>query len=58
MSDQVLELAGVTKRYGDFTAVKDVSFVAPRGKIVGLLGPNGAGKTSTLRMILGITSPT
>lgn len=58
MSDQVLELAGVTKRYGDFTAVKDVSFVAPRGKIVGLLGPNGAGKTSTLRMILGITNPT
>jgi ABC-2 type transport system ATP-binding protein len=57
MGDAVLELSGVTKRYGDFPAVDRVSFAAPKGKIVGLLGPNGAGKTSTLRMILGITPP-
>ena len=57
MGDAVLELSGVTKRYGDFLAVDGVSFGAPRGRILGLLGPNGAGKTSTLRMILGITPP-
>ena len=57
MGDAVLELDGVTKRYGGFLAVDRVSFGAPRGKILGLLGPNGAGKTSTLRMILGITAP-
>jgi ABC-2 type transport system ATP-binding protein len=58
MENPVLELKGVTKRYGDFTAVNAVSFIAPEGRIVGLLGPNGAGKTSTLRMILGISTPT
>jgi len=57
MGDAVLELDGLTKRYGDFLAVDRVSLLAPRGKILGLLGPNGAGKTSTLRMILGITVP-
>ena len=57
MGDAVLELNGVTKRYGGFLAVDRVSMAAPRGKILGLLGPNGAGKTSTLRMILGITAP-
>ena len=57
MGDAVLQLDGVTKRYGDFLAVDRVSLTAPRGKILGLLGPNGAGKTSTLRMILGITPP-
>jgi ABC-2 type transport system ATP-binding protein len=57
MGAAVLELSGVTKRYGDFLAVDHVSLTAPRGKILGLLGPNGAGKTSTLRMILGITPP-
>lgn len=57
MGNAVLELTGVSKRYGDFLAVDRVSFTAPKGQIVGLLGPNGAGKTSTLRMILGITQP-
>ncbi|MBP6014249.1 MAG: ATP-binding cassette domain-containing protein [Alphaproteobacteria bacterium] len=57
MGDAVLELSGVTKRYGDFLAVDGVSFDAPKGRILGLLGPNGAGKTSTLRMILGISQP-
>jgi ABC-2 type transport system ATP-binding protein len=44
MGDAVLELTGVTKRYGDFLAVDRVTFDAPRGVILGLLGPNGAGK--------------
>ena len=57
MGDTVLELTGVTKRYGDFLAVDRVTFAAPKARILGLLGPNGAGKTSTLRMILGITTP-
>lgn len=58
MGNSVLDLVGVSKRYGDFLAVNSVSFSAPQGQIVGLLGPNGAGKTSTLRMILGISAPT
>ncbi len=53
-----LELDGVTKRYGDFHAVRDVSFTVERGAIFGFLGPNGAGKTSTLRMVLGLIPPT
>lgn len=53
----VLELERVTKLYGDFRAVSDVSFSVPEGSITGFLGPNGAGKTTTLRMILGILKP-
>jgi ABC-2 type transport system ATP-binding protein len=53
-----LVLDGVTKRYGDFEAVRDLSFQAARGRICGFLGPNGAGKTSTIRMILGLVEPT
>ena len=53
-----LILEGVTKRYGGFTAVDDLSFTAGRGQILGFLGPNGAGKTSTIRMILGLMEPT
>ncbi len=56
--DAALQLDGVTKRYGAFTAVNDLSFAAQRGKILGFLGPNGAGKTSTLRMVLGLAAPT
>jgi len=47
----------VTKRYGDFTAVEDLSFEIRAGKVFGFLGPNGAGKTTTIRMIVGITAP-
>ena len=53
-----LELESVTKRYGDFEAVSDLSFDVQPGKILGFLGPNGAGKTSTIRMILGLIAPT
>ena len=49
-----LTLEGVSKRYGDFQAVRDLSFQVEKGTICGFLGPNGAGKTSTLRMILGL----
>lgn len=52
-----LQLEGVSKRYGGFTAVDDLSFTAYRGQILGFLGPNGAGKTSTIRMMLGLMSP-
>jgi len=52
-----LSLDGVSKRYGDFHAVRDVSFSVPAGRICGFLGPNGAGKTSTIRMALGLIEP-
>ena len=53
-----LRLEGVSKRYGDFQAVKDLSFEVGKGAICGFLGPNGAGKTSTIRMILGLQPAT
>ena len=53
-----LEVRGVTKLFGDFHAVNDVSFSLPAGSIYGFLGPNGAGKTTTIRMILEIIKPT
>ncbi|MHC4823280.1 MAG: ABC transporter ATP-binding protein [Planctomycetota bacterium] len=53
-----VELQGLTKRYGEFTAVKDIDLTVPRGSIYGFLGPNGAGKTTTIRMILDIVKPT
>ena len=49
-----LTLEGLSKRYGDFQAVRDLSFEVEQGSICGFLGPNGAGKTSTIRMILGL----
>ncbi|OYX32769.1 MAG: ABC transporter ATP-binding protein [Brevundimonas subvibrioides] len=53
-----LTLEGVSKRYGDFQAVRDLSFTVKKGAICGFLGPNGAGKTSTIRMILGLQPAT
>ena len=57
MSGAAVELRGVTKRYGDFVAVGDLSLEVPAGTIYGVLGPNGAGKTTTLRMINDILGP-
>ena len=57
MHAPVLELRDVSKRYGDFHAVQDVSFSLLPGMIYGFLGPNGAGKTTTIRMILDIIRP-
>ena len=53
----MIELRGLTKRYGKFTAVDRVDLNVPTGEIFGFLGPNGAGKTTTLRMIAGILQP-
>lgn len=53
-----LTLDKVSKRYGDFQAVRDLSFQVEKGTICGFLGPNGAGKTSTIRMILGLQPAT
>lgn len=49
---------GLSKHFGTFKAVEDVSFTIPKGEIFGLLGPNGAGKTTTIRMLCGILAPT
>ncbi|MBU0511073.1 MAG: ABC transporter ATP-binding protein [Chloroflexi bacterium] len=49
---------GLTKRFGDFTAVDAISFDVQRGEIFGFLGPNGSGKTTTIRMTLGLLQPT
>jgi ABC-2 type transport system ATP-binding protein len=54
----MIEVAGLTKQYGGFTAVRDLSFEVAAGEVVGLVGPNGAGKTTTLRCIVGIIHPT
>jgi ABC-2 type transport system ATP-binding protein len=53
----VLELEGVSKLFGTFAAVQDLSFSVPPGCVFGFLGPNGAGKTTTLRMVLDIFRP-
>ena len=53
-----IELHGLTKRFGDVTAVDDLTFELQAGTVTGLLGPNGAGKTTTLRMLLGLVAPT
>jgi ABC-2 type transport system ATP-binding protein len=50
----MIEVQGLTKRYGDFTAVRDLSFAVQSGEVLGLVGPNGAGKTTTLRCVAGI----
>ena len=50
----MIEVASLTKRYGNFTAVRDLSLVVRPGEVLGLVGPNGAGKTSTLRCLAGI----
>ena len=53
----ILEVVGLTKQFGEFTAVNAISFSVKEGEIVGFLGPNGAGKTTTIQMLLGITTP-
>ncbi|ONI74648.1 ABC transporter ATP-binding protein [Actinosynnema sp. ALI-1.44] len=53
-----VETTGLSKKFGDVTAVKDVSLTVHRGEVYGFLGPNGAGKTTTLRMLLGLIRPT
>ena len=58
MNGPLISLAGLTKRYGTFTAVDGVSLDVAAGSICGLLGPNGAGKTTTFKCLLGFAKPT
>ena len=58
MSENVIEVQNLTKRYGVATVVKGISFSLARGEIFGLLGPNGAGKTTTILMLLGLSDIT
>jgi len=53
----LLELNGVTKRFGGLTAVNNVTFSVEQGEIFGLIGPNGAGKTTTMECIEGLRKP-
>jgi ABC-2 type transport system ATP-binding protein len=55
--DPVVRVDSLTKRFGEVTAVEDVTFSLERGTVTGFLGPNGAGKTTTLRLILGLAEP-
>ena len=55
--EPVIEARGLTKRFGDFTAARDITFSIPRGEIFGLLGPNGAGKSTTFKMLCGLLAP-
>jgi lipooligosaccharide transport system ATP-binding protein len=57
MSDPILSAQHLVKRYGDATAVSDMSFNIAPGECLGVIGPNGAGKTTTIRMCLGLTVP-
>ncbi|HKG94080.1 MAG TPA: ATP-binding cassette domain-containing protein [Gemmatimonadaceae bacterium] len=57
MADLAIEVRGVSKRYAQHVAVRDLSLAVPRGAVYGLLGPNGAGKTTTIRMLLNIIAP-
>lgn len=56
--EKSIEANHITRKFGDFTAVDQVSFEIPEGEIFGLLGPNGAGKTTLIRMLCGILTPT
>jgi ABC-2 type transport system ATP-binding protein len=54
----MIQIENLTKRYGRFTAVDDVTFTARPGRVTGFLGPNGAGKSTTMRLMVGLTPPT
>lgn len=53
-----IEATGLTKKFGDFTAARDIRFSVRRGQVFGLLGPNGAGKSTTFKMLCGLLTPT
>ena len=54
----MIEVKGLSKRFGDTLAVDDISFNLSKGEVLGFLGPNGAGKSTTMKMISGFLSPT
>jgi ABC-2 type transport system ATP-binding protein len=55
--DAMIEAVGLSKYYGDFAAVSDVSFTIPRGQVAAFLGPNGAGKSTTMKLLTGYLAP-
>ena len=57
MGSDVLELVGLTRRYGDLLALDDLSFTVAEGQMFGFVGPNGAGKTTAMRIVLGVLEP-
>ena len=57
MTDYAIEVHGLTKRFGERTALADLDLAVPRRSAFGFLGPNGAGKTTLIRLLLGLTSP-
>lgn len=57
MSEAVIQVENLTRRFGDFVAVDHVNFNVHQGEVVGYLGPNGSGKTTTIRMLLGLLEP-
>jgi ABC-2 type transport system ATP-binding protein len=58
MTEPIIAVEGLWKRFGEVSAVEDLSFTVGRGEVCGLLGPNGAGKTTTLRILMGLERPT
>ncbi len=57
-SDPAIRTEGLTRRYGQTVAVRDLDLSVPRGSVLGLVGPNGAGKTTTIKLLLGLARPT
>jgi ABC-2 type transport system ATP-binding protein len=57
-AELAIETRGLTKKFGSYAAVKDIDLRVPHGTVFGFLGPNGSGKTTTIRMLLGLASPT
>src|ERR1043165_1367514 len=57
MSEAVIQVENLTRRFGDFVAVDHINFEVRQGEVVGYLGPNGSGKTTTIRMLLGLLEP-
>jgi ABC-2 type transport system ATP-binding protein len=58
MNHPIIEVKNLSKKFGDFTAVQDISFTVKRGEIFGFLGPNGAGKTTSIKMLTTLLKPT
>lgn len=56
--ENTIEIENITKKFGNFTAVNDVSFNVKKGEVFGFLGPNGSGKTTVIRMLMGLITPT
>lgn len=56
--EKIIQVENLTKKFGDFTAVKGITFDVYKGEIFGFLGANGAGKTTAMKMLIGISNPT